>query len=253
VLLQRGQYKEAELQLTQVCASLEHSVRNQSTDEHPRAAMQKFANRWVRFSGGRSLTRGRFATPADSLQHDCSPYSHAHVRRDSGFVHRSRDHFSAAPCQTLRVSIRNLVIAVPLWVCPSGSFTSLSSSQHAASTPLTPPPPPDAGGAADRDARGRARESAQAGPGAALPGQPLRAAQRGGAGVAGAPAGREGDGGGGRLVRAGGGAVSPRRPPAGGAARALRRSAGDAHALPGGAESAARRLGKMGPNPRFAR
>jgi hypothetical protein len=44
----------------------------------------------VGISGGRSLTR-RFATPADFPLHDCSPYSHVHVRREGlGFVHRSR-------------------------------------------------------------------------------------------------------------------------------------------------------------------
>jgi hypothetical protein len=38
-------------------------------------------------SGGRS--RGRYATPADFPRHDCSPYSHVHVRCDSlGVVHR---------------------------------------------------------------------------------------------------------------------------------------------------------------------
>jgi hypothetical protein len=36
-------------------------------------------------------SRGRFATPADFPLHDCSPYSHVHVRRESlGFVHHSR-------------------------------------------------------------------------------------------------------------------------------------------------------------------
>ena len=59
-------------------------------------------------SGGRS--RGRYATPADFPRHDCSPYSHVHVRCDSlGVVHRSSA-FSVAPCQTL--AIRNLCIAV---------------------------------------------------------------------------------------------------------------------------------------------
>jgi hypothetical protein len=34
---------------------------------------------------------GRFATPADFPPHDCSPYSHVHVRRESlGFFHRPR-------------------------------------------------------------------------------------------------------------------------------------------------------------------
>jgi hypothetical protein len=36
-------------------------------------------------------SRGRFATYADLLLHDCSPYSHVHVRREClGFVPRSR-------------------------------------------------------------------------------------------------------------------------------------------------------------------
>jgi hypothetical protein len=44
-------------------------------------------------SGGGGRSRGRFATPADSPRHDCSPYSHVHARRERlGFVHRSR-HF----------------------------------------------------------------------------------------------------------------------------------------------------------------
>jgi hypothetical protein len=39
----------------------------------------------------RGRSRGRFATPADFPLHDCSPYSHVHVRREGlGFVHRSR-------------------------------------------------------------------------------------------------------------------------------------------------------------------
>jgi hypothetical protein len=48
-------------------------------------------------------SRGRFATPADFPLHECSPYSHVHVRRESlGFVPRSRP-FSA-PCQTFALA-----------------------------------------------------------------------------------------------------------------------------------------------------
>jgi hypothetical protein len=47
----------------------------------------------LREDGG-DRSRGRFATPADFLLHDCSPYSHVHVRRESlGFVPRSRTIF----------------------------------------------------------------------------------------------------------------------------------------------------------------
>jgi hypothetical protein len=43
-------------------------------------------------------SRRRFATPANSPLQDCSPYSHAHARRESvGFVHRSRTNI----CNTL--------------------------------------------------------------------------------------------------------------------------------------------------------
>jgi hypothetical protein len=46
-------------------------------------------------------SRGRFATPADFPRHECSPYSHVHVRRERlGFVHRSGADFPVAPCQT---------------------------------------------------------------------------------------------------------------------------------------------------------
>jgi hypothetical protein len=57
-------------------------------------AMEKVANRNVRDFGWEMSSRGRFATPADFSLHDCSPYSHVHVRRESlGFVHRSRPIF----------------------------------------------------------------------------------------------------------------------------------------------------------------
>jgi hypothetical protein len=54
----------------------------------------KVANRWG--FGWEMSSRGRFATPADSPRHDCSPYSH--VRRESlGSGPRSRTIFPA-PC-----------------------------------------------------------------------------------------------------------------------------------------------------------
>jgi hypothetical protein len=57
-------------------------------------------------------SRGRFATPADSPLHDCSPCSHVHVRRGSlGFVHRSRTNF-CRPVPNLGVTIRNFCIAL---------------------------------------------------------------------------------------------------------------------------------------------
>jgi hypothetical protein len=47
-------------------------------------------------------SRGRFATHADFPPHDCSPYSHVHVRRESlGFVSLVQGPFPVAPCQTL--------------------------------------------------------------------------------------------------------------------------------------------------------
>jgi hypothetical protein len=49
------------------------------------------ANRNVRDFGVGGRSRGRFATPADFPQHDCSPCSHVHVRRERlGFIRRSR-------------------------------------------------------------------------------------------------------------------------------------------------------------------
>jgi hypothetical protein len=45
----------------------------------------------LRGFGWEMSSRGRFATPAEFPRHDCSPYSHVHVRRESlGFVSRSR-------------------------------------------------------------------------------------------------------------------------------------------------------------------
>jgi hypothetical protein len=53
--------------------------------------MKIVANRDDRDFGWEMSSRGRFATPADSPLHDCSPYRELHVRRWSlGFVHRSR-------------------------------------------------------------------------------------------------------------------------------------------------------------------
>jgi hypothetical protein len=56
--------------------------------------------------GGRS--RGRFATRADSPQHDDTSYRGLRVRRwGLGFVHRSRAIFCRA-VPNLKVTIRNL-------------------------------------------------------------------------------------------------------------------------------------------------
>jgi hypothetical protein len=43
----------------------------------------KGENRTGRGFGWEMSSRGRFATPADLPRHDCIPYSHVHVRRDS--------------------------------------------------------------------------------------------------------------------------------------------------------------------------
>jgi hypothetical protein len=45
-------------------------------------------------------SRGCFATPADFPRHDCSPYSHLHVRRERLQVSLVQRPFSVAPCQT---------------------------------------------------------------------------------------------------------------------------------------------------------
>jgi hypothetical protein len=59
-----------------------------------RTAVKQFANRNEWDFGWKMNSRGRFATPADSPRHDCSPYSHVHVRRESlGFLHRSGTSF----------------------------------------------------------------------------------------------------------------------------------------------------------------
>jgi hypothetical protein len=68
---------------------------------HLRSAMGSVANRSVRGFAVGDRSRGRFVTPAEPPLLNCSPYSHAHVRRERlGFVHRSRA-ISVAPCQTL--------------------------------------------------------------------------------------------------------------------------------------------------------
>ena len=70
------------------------------------------ANRYVSGFGWEMSSRCRFATPADfPLQH-CSPYSHAHVRRERlGCVYRSRAVF-CRPLPNLSVTIRSFFIAV---------------------------------------------------------------------------------------------------------------------------------------------
>jgi hypothetical protein len=54
-------------------------------------------------NGGEMSSRGRFATPADFLLLDCSPYSRVYVRRErlGGVSHSRSRTFSVAPCQTL--------------------------------------------------------------------------------------------------------------------------------------------------------
>ena len=47
---------------------------------HQPQLVEKVANRNVMDFGYRS--RRRFATPADSPRHDCTPYSHVHVHRE---------------------------------------------------------------------------------------------------------------------------------------------------------------------------
>ena len=71
----------------------------------------KIANRNVRDFGCEMSSRGRFATPTDFPLHDCSPYSHVHVRRESlEFVHRCMS-ILCRPVPNLSVTIRNLFIA----------------------------------------------------------------------------------------------------------------------------------------------
>ena len=67
---------------------------------------QKVANRNVWDFGWEMRSRGRFATPGDSPRHDCSPYSHVHVRRVRlGFTRRSRAIF-CRPVPKPSVTIR---------------------------------------------------------------------------------------------------------------------------------------------------
>jgi hypothetical protein len=70
-------------------------------------------------------SRGRFATPADFPLHDCSPYSHVHVRRRHlGFVHRPRTLF-CRPVPNPNITIRNFCAAVRCFdYAPSTSATS---------------------------------------------------------------------------------------------------------------------------------
>jgi hypothetical protein len=66
------------------------------TPSHPRHSVIQRCKSCVTFgiSGGRSPLTRPFATPADFAQHDRSPFSHVHVRRERvGFVHRSRTIF----------------------------------------------------------------------------------------------------------------------------------------------------------------
>jgi hypothetical protein len=63
------------------------------------------------FGWGRS--RGRFAMYVDFPRHDCSPFSHVNVRRESlGFVHRSRSSFCRPQCQTSVLRFETCFIAV---------------------------------------------------------------------------------------------------------------------------------------------
>ena len=76
-------------------------------------ANAKVADRNVKDFGWEMRSGGRFATPADSPRHDCSPYSHVHARRESlGFVHRSRAIFSRAVLNPnpLTYTIRNFFV-----------------------------------------------------------------------------------------------------------------------------------------------
>jgi hypothetical protein len=59
-------------------------------------------------------SRGRYATSADFPLHDCSPYSHVHVRRESlGFVHRSRTSFCRPRAQPLFATFASLHARAP--------------------------------------------------------------------------------------------------------------------------------------------
>jgi hypothetical protein len=61
--------------------------------------------------GGRS--HGRFATPADSARHECSPYRGLHVRRESvGCVHRSRAFLCRARAKPLTFRFATFCVAL---------------------------------------------------------------------------------------------------------------------------------------------
>jgi hypothetical protein len=72
-------------------------------------ATEQVAIRTVRGFWWEMSSRGRFARSADFPRHDCSPYSHVHVRRESlGFAHRSRTIFCRpVPNPTLHRCRRN--------------------------------------------------------------------------------------------------------------------------------------------------
>jgi hypothetical protein len=81
---------------------------------HPpwHTAMERLRIVTLGIPGGESLT-GRYATPADFLLHDGTPYRRLRVRRwGLGFVHRSRGHSLSPLCQTFCVPIRNFYTAV---------------------------------------------------------------------------------------------------------------------------------------------
>jgi hypothetical protein len=86
-----------------LAGSKERSLWTNDEEEALREGIQKCV-------GYRS--RGRFATPADFPLHECGPYSHIHVRRDSlGVVHRSWTVF-CRPVPNASITIRNLFVAV---------------------------------------------------------------------------------------------------------------------------------------------
>jgi hypothetical protein len=63
----------------------------------------KVANRNGTDFGWEMGSRGSFATPAGFPRHDCSPYSHVHVRRESLGFFLVRGPFPVAPRQSLRL------------------------------------------------------------------------------------------------------------------------------------------------------
>jgi hypothetical protein len=98
-------------------------LRRNRTDPHssvaPRwcTAMQKLRIELIGISGARRPRGGRFATPADSPLHDCSPYRGLHVRRESlGVVPHSRT-LSCRPVPTLNFTwLARLAHLLPLAV-----------------------------------------------------------------------------------------------------------------------------------------